>query len=129
MQKRVRAKWDSHEDSNRINVSMVPIVIVGSKFDLFANQSDSRSKKLFCMALRYMAHVNTCDLVFGSVREKLPSQLYRAVLNSHVFEHDVGHIDTNHMNPINCPAGKDQLSKIDEPEGAGSRKASLESLW
>jgi hypothetical protein len=108
---------------------MVPIVIVGSKFDLFANQSDSRSKKLFCMGLRYMAHINTCDLVFGSVKEKLPSQLYRAVLNSHVFEHDVGHIDTNHMNPINCPAGKDQLSKIDEPEGAGSRKASLESLW
>ena len=125
----MKAKWHSHEDLQRINVSMVPIVIVGSKFDLFANQSDSRSKKLICNALRYLAHTNTCDLVFGSVREKMPSQLYRSVLNAQVFDQEIGHIDMNHMNPINCPSGKDQLSKIDEPEGAGSRKASLESLW
>ena len=125
----MKAKWHSHEDIQLINVSMVPIVIIGSKFDLFANQSDSRSKKLICNALRYLAHTNTCDLVVGSVREKMPSQLYRSVLNAQVFDQEIGHIDMNHMNPINCPSGKDQLSKIDEPEGAGSRKASLESLW
>ena len=86
MKKRIQAKWHSHEDVKQINVSMVPIVILCSKFDIFANQSDSRSKKLLCMALRYIAHINTADLVFGSVREKLPSQLYRTVLNSHAFE-------------------------------------------
>ena len=70
------------------------------------------------MALRYIAHYNACDLVFGSVREKTPSLLYRAVLNGHVFETDVGHVDMNSNNPMNCPASTDSLSKIDEPEGA-----------
>ena len=70
------------------------------------------------MALRYIAHFNSCDLVFGSVREKEPGKLYRAVLNGHVFETEVGHVDTNSNNAMNCPASKDSLSKIDEPEGA-----------
>ena len=130
MQEKVKAKWEEHEDANKVNYSMVPIVILGSKFDQFANQYESRSKKTLCMAMRYIAHVNTCDLVFGSVKEKLPSQLYRAVLNSHAFDSQVGHIDMNHNNPINCPSGKDSLSKIDEPDGAQQRsKASLDSLW
>jgi hypothetical protein len=68
-------------------------------------------------------------LVFGSVKEKLPSQLYRAVLNSHAFETDVGHVDMNHNNPMNCPASRDSLSKIDEPEGAQRSRASLDQLW
>ena len=129
MQERTRAKWADHEDSSKVNYSMVPIVILGSKFDQFANQYESRSKKTLCMAMRYIAHQNTCDLVFGSVREKLPSQLYRAVLNSHAFETEVGHIDMNHNNAMNCPASKDSLSKIDEPEGAQRSRARLDQLW
>ena len=73
MQEKVKGKWSEHEDANKVNYSMVPIVILGSKFDQFANQFESRAKKTLCMAMRYIAHFNTCDLVFGSVREKLPS--------------------------------------------------------
>ena len=35
MQQRVNNTWASHEDVNRIQPSLVPIVIVGAKFDLF----------------------------------------------------------------------------------------------
>ena len=129
MQTKVRSNWDEHEDKNKVSLSMLPIVIIGSKFDAFANQYDSRSKTTFCSAMRYIAHSNTCDLVFGSVKEKLPSQLYRAVLNSHAFETEVGHFDVNRNNPINCPSGSDHLSKIDEPTGAQSSKAGLDSIW
>ena len=62
------------------------------------------------MALRYFAHSNGCDLVFGSVKEKLPSQLYRAVLSSHVFSEDNKsnvHTEINPANPICVYAGKD----------------------
>ena len=51
---------------------MIPTVIIGSKFDVFANQNESVKKKVLCNALRYIAHTYGCDLVFGSVKEKLP---------------------------------------------------------
>ena len=35
----------------------------------------------------------------------------------------------NHNNAMNCPASKDSLSKIDEPEGAQRSRASLDQLW
>ena len=73
MQERVKEKWSENDDMNKVNFSLVPIVVLGSKFDLFANANESKSKKSLCMGMRYIAHTNTCDLVFGSVKEKLPS--------------------------------------------------------
>jgi len=61
--------------------SLVPIIIIGTKFDAFANQFESAKKKSVCLALRYIAHMNGADLVFASVREKLPSQLFKALLS------------------------------------------------
>ena len=58
------------------------------------------------MALRYIAHINGCDLVFGSVKEKLPSQLYRQLLTSHLFELPAGsNIEVNPANALNVRAG------------------------
>jgi len=65
---------------------LVPIVILATKFDAFANKYESVQKKSICLALRYIAHMNGADLVFSSVREKVPSQLYRALLSYQVFE-------------------------------------------
>lgn len=38
-------KWNKHEDFSRIKPSVLPIVIVGSKFDIFANSFESIKKK------------------------------------------------------------------------------------
>jgi hypothetical protein len=38
-------------------------------------------------------------------------------------------IDTNSNNPIQVVSGLDKLSKINEPDGAGRSKASLEELY
>ena len=65
---------------------LVPISIIGTKFDAFANAYDTQVKKQLCMALRYIAQANGCDLVFSSVKEKLPSQIYRQLLMSHLFD-------------------------------------------
>lgn len=66
--------------------SLVPIVVVGSKYDVFANQYEAAKKKDICSALRYICHSNGCDLVFASVKEKEPLQHFRSMLNSKVFE-------------------------------------------
>ena len=73
LQRTMREKWSGHEDSAKLSLSPVPICIIGSKFDAYANQYDTSLKKQLCMALRYVAHSNGCDLVFASVKEKLPS--------------------------------------------------------
>jgi dynein light intermediate chain 2 len=74
----------------------VPVIIIGSKYDDFANKFESARKKTICLALRYLAHFNGADLVFASVREKLPAQLYRALLMSHVFEgFQIGKVEKN----------------------------------
>jgi len=38
-------KWSKHEDYSRIKPSPLPIIIVGSKFDLFANSYETIKKK------------------------------------------------------------------------------------
>jgi hypothetical protein len=53
------------------------VVVIGSKFDYFANTYESIKKKQVCLALRYISHANGCDLVFSSVKEKLPGVLYK----------------------------------------------------
>ena len=82
------------------------------------------------MALRYIAHSNGSDLVFGSVKEKLPSVLYRSLLMSHLFETQFLRnktppsvsMEINPANALNVRSGMDQLSRIDEPEGAMQRR-------
>jgi hypothetical protein len=51
----------------------VTVVVIGSKFDVFANQFETVKRKQVCLALRYICHAHGCDLVFGSVKEKLPA--------------------------------------------------------
>lgn len=119
LQRSIQEKWAEHEDGRKIQHSMVPLVILGSKFDAFANKYESVQKKQVCLALRYLAHVNGADLVFGSVREKVPSQLYRALLSFHVFSGGaLGKVEKNQNQPINVPAGQDSFSQIGEPDGA-----------
>jgi len=72
MQSRLEANWSANEDRSKVNLSLIPTVIIGSKFDVFANQNESVKKKVLCNALRYIAHTYGCDLAFGSVKEKLP---------------------------------------------------------
>lgn len=122
--------WGSHEDRDRLNIPPVPVSIIGAKFDAYANAHEPVVKKQLCMAMRFLAHSNGCDLVFASVKEKVPSQLYRSLLMAHLFDlPSKGQIDVNPANALNVRAGQDSLSRIDEPEGAGQRQASMDRLW
>jgi hypothetical protein len=49
-------------------------------------------------------------------------------LTNVVFEAQ-GLIDMNSNNAISIPSGLDKLAKINEPDGAGRSKASLEELY
>jgi dynein light intermediate chain 2 len=69
LQQRLKARWSEHEDRPKVQPLPVSVVIVGTKYDVFANTYESKSKKILCDALRYLAHTTGSDLVFSSVRE------------------------------------------------------------
>lgn len=77
---KVRESWEKHEDRSKVQPLPLSVIVIGSKFDVFANQYESVKKRQVCLALRYICHVNGCDLVFGSTKEKLPAQLFKAML-------------------------------------------------
>ncbi len=45
MKANIEEKWGQHEDRAKINADLVPIIVVGSKFDVFANEYESLKKK------------------------------------------------------------------------------------
>lgn len=109
------------------------VVVVGSKFDVFANQVESVKKKQVCLALRYICHQSGCDLVFSSVKEKLPTLLVKSMLSRYLFDavpQQPAKVDRDHNSPLNIYAGTDSFSTIGEPEGAGNRRnVPFERLW
>jgi dynein light intermediate chain 2 len=78
----------------------VNVVIVGTKYDVFANTYESKLKKILCDALRYLAHTTGSDLVFASVRELQPQKVFLNLLMNAIFEVPMTAIDTNSNNPI-----------------------------
>lgn len=86
LKQRVEEKWAQNDDRAKVHPLLIPIVVVGSKFDIFAKQYEPVKKKQLCLALRYMCHDNGCDLVFGSTKEKIPGQLFKAMISRQVFD-------------------------------------------
>ena len=66
MRARIGEKWGAHEDKKKIRFSLVPIMVMPSKYDTFKNH-DSVQKKALCLALRHITHLYGADLVFSSV--------------------------------------------------------------
>jgi len=131
IQQRARAKWESHEDASKIKPQLIPVMVVGTKYDTFANTYESKVKRVLCDALRYIAHTNGCDLIFSSVREQQPARVYMNMIGNHVFDGSTStsSADTNANSCLNIPSSTDKVSKINEPDGAGYSRASLEELY
>lgn len=82
------------------------------------------------MALRYISHANGCDLVFASVKEKLPGAIYKSMLGRYLGDASSSGSQRDHNMPLNIFAGTDTFLQIGEPEGAGARRnVAFERLW
>ena len=55
IKKRIDSKYKSHPDSSIVDPSPVPITIVCTKYDVFANE-DPAKRKVLLSAIRYIAH-------------------------------------------------------------------------
>jgi dynein light intermediate chain 2 len=66
MVKKSYSKCDTHVDRMKIRPLLMPSLIVGWKYDLFAKNLDVEVRKWIARGLRYIAHLNGASLVFGS---------------------------------------------------------------
>jgi len=105
---------NSHPDKEFIHPTIIPSIIVGSKYDKFKNM-ESESRKFMCKILRYMAHVNGSSLIFYNPNDESMSQKCKQILFHYIYRSAAPANMTDHNKPILIMAGTDSLKSIGLP--------------
>nr|XP_047913602.1 cytoplasmic dynein 2 light intermediate chain 1 isoform X1 [Anser cygnoides] len=108
-----------HPDYELVDPFPIPLVIIGSKYDIF-HEFDSEMRKTVSKTLRFISHYYGASLVFTSKSEAL--QLKARVLINHLafgYERSKS-VSVDHSKPLFIPAGLDSLSQIGPPPTSDS---------
>ncbi|KAM4772162.1 cytoplasmic dynein 2 light intermediate chain 1 [Rhinophrynus dorsalis] len=117
--------WQSipkdHPDRELIDPFPLPLVIIGSKYDLF-QEFDSEKRKIICKTLRFVSHYYGGSLLFTSKSEALMLKAAtRSFINHLAFGLDRSKsLSVDHNKPLLIPAGLDSLSQIGSPPASDS---------
>ncbi|XP_076831567.1 cytoplasmic dynein 2 light intermediate chain 1 [Brachyhypopomus gauderio] len=123
-----------HPDRELISPFPVPLLLIGSKFDIFQD-FESEKKKLICKTLRFLAHHYGASLIFISSKSESTMSKARSFFTHLAFGTDRGKsVSTDPSKPLVVPAGMDSLSQIGSPATAGVDIGSLHArnpldLW
>ncbi|NXO02129.1 DC2L1 protein, partial [Rhinopomastus cyanomelas] len=103
-----------HPDYDLIDPFPLPLVIIGSKYDIF-HEFDSEIRKIISKSLRFVSHYSGASLVFTSKSDALLLKA-RALINHLAFGSDKSKsLLVDHNKPLFIPAGLDSLSQIGPP--------------
>lgn len=103
---------DNHEDSASFDPFPVPLLIIGTKYDLFQTE-DFEKKKLLCKCLRYVAHSKLANLLFVSSKSESLVSKARASISSMVFGTSCSKTTVMDNNkPLYICAGADSFQSI-----------------
>ncbi|NWV02044.1 DC2L1 protein, partial [Upupa epops] len=122
-----------HPDYELIDPFPIPLVIIGSKYDIF-HEFDSEMRKLISTSLRFVSHYCGASLVFTSKSEALLLKA-RALINHLAFGSDKSKsLSVDHNKPLFIPAGLDSLSQIGPPPASDSNLGKMRAntpwdLW
>ncbi|GFX29443.1 cytoplasmic dynein 2 light intermediate chain 1 [Trichonephila clavipes] len=101
-----------HEDSESIDPFPVPLLIIGSKYDIFQSE-DFQKKKLICKCLRYVAHTHAASLQFVSTKSEALITKARVSISSMVFGTSSSKTTvSDHNKPLYICAGADSYESI-----------------
>lgn len=130
-QNKAKEFYQNHPDKLQIKPLPVPLVIIGTKWDLFVAEADNEKRRSFTRALRYFAHVNGASLVFSSTKEKAASTVVRSVLRQLLFNVPLrnGIEQFDIAKPLCVLAGKDTLQSIGSPLGGGDKDRVSDQAW
>ncbi|XP_051471576.1 cytoplasmic dynein 2 light intermediate chain 1 isoform X2 [Apus apus] len=102
-----------HPDYELVDPFPIPLVIIGSKYDVF-HEFDSEMRKIISKTLRFISHYYGASLVFTSKSEALLMKA-RVLINHLAFGYDKRSASVDHSKPLFIPAGLDSLSQIGPP--------------
>ncbi|KFQ50071.1 Cytoplasmic dynein 2 light intermediate chain 1, partial [Nestor notabilis] len=112
-----------HPDYELVDPFPIPLVIIGSKYDIF-HEFDSEVRKIISKTLRFVSHYYGASLVVS-----------HALINHLAFGYDKSKsLSVDHSKPLFIPAGMDSLSQIGPPPASDSDIAKLRAntpleLW
>ena len=112
-------KSNSHADKDSMNLLPIPIVFIGSKYDLF-QEMEPEKRKVICKTLRFVAHHCGASVQFFSTKHE--SLLNKAkVTISHLLFGTLPSktLQLDHNKPLLIPFGMDSLQQIGSPPSTG----------
>ncbi|TPX48015.1 hypothetical protein SeMB42_g02012 [Synchytrium endobioticum] len=112
-----------HPDQSELKPSPIPLVVIGTKYDLFRD-FEPETRKLVCKTLRYAAHINGASLIFTSTKDESSMERCRQLLYHHGFKANApkAHI-VDHNKPLMVLGGADSLSQIGHPAKSSDKES------
>ncbi|XP_050406960.2 cytoplasmic dynein 2 light intermediate chain 1 [Patella vulgata] len=106
---------EDHPDKNMLDPMLIPLVIIGTKFDVFQDM-DSEKRKVITKTLRFVSHVYGASLQFFSIKQEQLISKTRGLISHHLFETTASKtLQTDYNKPLQVPAGLDSLQQIGNP--------------
>ncbi|KAL4641190.1 cytoplasmic dynein 2 light intermediate chain 1 [Arapaima gigas] len=103
-----------HPDRELINPFPVPLLIIGSKFDIFQD-FDSEKRKVISKTLRFLAHYYGASLIFSSTKSESLMAKTRSFVTHLAFGTERGKsVSIDPSKPLIIPTGMDSFSQIGE---------------
>ncbi|XP_063852227.1 cytoplasmic dynein 2 light intermediate chain 1-like isoform X2 [Scylla paramamosain] len=107
-----RLETGGNSVESEVTPFMVPLVIIGGKYDLF-QELDPEEKKVICRALRFVAHTHGASLQFFSARDPGLVKKAKEVLSHLAFgTAESRSLAQDYNKPLLIPAGSDSLTTI-----------------
>lgn len=101
-----------HQDKDLISPFLVPLVILGGKYDIFQDM-EPENKKVICRALRFIAHSYGASLQFFSARDAGLIKKAKELLSHYAFGTvESKNIAQDYNKPLIIPAGSDSFTTI-----------------
>ncbi|GLD63948.1 cytoplasmic dynein 2 light intermediate chain 1 [Lates japonicus] len=104
-----------YPDRELISPFPVPLLIIGSKYDIF-QEFDSDKKKVVSKTLRFVAHYYAASLIFTSIKLESLMSKTKSFFSHLAFGLDRGKtVSCDSSKPLIIPAGCDSFSQIGSP--------------
>ncbi|XP_074531904.1 cytoplasmic dynein 2 light intermediate chain 1 [Halichoeres trimaculatus] len=102
-------------DRELISPFPVPLLIIGSKYDLF-QEFDSDKRKVVNKTLRFIAHYYAASLIFTSIKSDSLMSKTKSFFSHLAFGLDRGKtVSSDPTKPLFIPAGSDSFGQIGPP--------------
>ncbi|XP_068587942.1 cytoplasmic dynein 2 light intermediate chain 1 isoform X2 [Cebidichthys violaceus] len=123
-----------YPDRELISPFPVPLLIIGSKYDIF-QEFDSDKKKVVCKTLRFVAHYYAASLIFTSIKSENLMSKTKSFFSHLAFGLDRGKtVSLDSTKPLVVAAGSDSFNQIGSPHSTDVDITSLHAknpkdLW